>query len=132
MNFAIISYLFIVFFVIACLVDCLPFFSVIRSISFLSMGSIQTIRSNDIDDSGKEKILLENSLKLFKQSLKLFGFIVLIAVCGFVLLLVSGIFKLLNYTILLQYMVTLYGVALSLTSFFSYFLLKKLYVKVRL
>ncbi|GAC1304737.1 MAG: hypothetical protein NVSMB24_12630 [Mucilaginibacter sp.] len=132
MNFAIIIYLYIVFFAIAFLVNRLPFVALIKNISSLGNVSLQTIRSDEIDDSEKEKILLKNSLQLFKQSLKLLGFVVLIAICGFVLLFVSGVFKSLNYAVLLNYMVTLSGLLLSVIAFFSYFLVKKLYVKVRL
>ena|SRR5579872_3863496 len=132
MSFAIISYLYTVFFVIAWLVDLLPFFSVVKNISLVSWQSMQTIKSNDIDDSEKEKILLTNSFKLFKESLKLLGFITIIAVAGFALLLASKAFKPSNYTTLLKYTLTLYGLLLSVIAFLSYFVLKKLYVKVRL
>ncbi|HWZ15295.1 MAG TPA: hypothetical protein VNW95_08650 [Mucilaginibacter sp.] len=132
MNFAIAGYLYVVFFAIACLVDYLPFIPLIKTISSLSMGSMHTIRSDDISDTEKEKLLLKNSLQLFQQSLKLLGFVVLIAICGFILLFVSRLFKSLNYAVLLNYMVTLYGLLLSVIAFFSYFLVKKLYVKVRL
>jgi hypothetical protein len=132
MSFAVIVYLYIVFFAIAWLVDHLPFFPLIKNISLLSQGSMRIIKSNDIDDSEKEKILLNNSLQLFKQSLKLLGFIIIIAVCGFVLLLLSKFFKFLNYTVLLQSLVTLSGLLLSVIAFLSYFLIRKLYVKIRL
>jgi hypothetical protein len=132
MNIAIISYLYIIFFAIACLVDHLPFIFLIKNISSLSNVSLQTIRSNNIDDSEKEKILLNNSFRLFKQSLKLLGLVAIIALCGFVLLLISNFFKSLNQGVLLKYMVTLSGLLLSVISFVTYFLLKRLYVKVRL
>lgn len=132
MNFAIAGYLYIVFFAIACLVDYLPFIPLIKNISLLSNASLQTIRSDEIDDPEKEQILLKNSLQLFKQSLNLLGFVVLIAICGFLLLCVSGVFNSLNYAVLLNYMVTLSGLLLSVIAFATYFLLKKLYVKVRL
>jgi hypothetical protein len=132
MNLAVAGYLYLVFFVMAWLVDHLPFLQLIKNISALSMGSIQTIKSNDIDDPEKEKLLLANSLKIFKASLKLLGFIILITACGFVLMVIGGVFKMLSYAVLLKYMATLYGLLLSVFSFISYFLLKKLYVKVRL
>jgi len=132
MSLAIISYLFIVFFVIAWLVDHLPFLPLIKNVSGLSMGSMQIIKSNDISDLDKEKLLLAGSLKIFRESLKLLSFIILIAACGFALVAISSVFNILNYAILLKYMATLYGLLLSVFSFISYFLLKKLYVKVRL
>ena len=132
MSLAIISYLFIVFFVIAWLVYHLPFLPLIKNVSGLSMGSMQIIKSNDISDLDKEKLLLAGSLKIFRESLKLLSFIILIAACGFALVAISSVFNILNYAILLKYMATLYGLLLSVFSFISYFLLKKLYVKVRL
>ncbi|MDB5123350.1 MAG: hypothetical protein JWP94_1479 [Mucilaginibacter sp.] len=132
MNLAITGYLYLVFLVIAWLVDHLPFLPLIKNVSALSMGSLQTIKSNDIDDPDKEKLLLASSLKIFKSSLKLLGFIALIAACGFALMAIGGVFKILSYAVLLKYMATLYGLLLSVFSFISYFLLKKLYVKVRL
>ncbi|MDB5130962.1 MAG: hypothetical protein JWR02_711 [Mucilaginibacter sp.] len=132
MNFAVISYLYIVFFVIAYLADYLPFFPLIKNISSLNKVSIQTIRANNIDDPEKEKILLNNSLQLFKQSLKLLGLVGVIALFGFVLLLASNVFRSLNQDILLRYIATLPGLLLSVIAFATYFLLKKLYVKIRL
>ena len=132
MNIAVISYLYVVFFIAAALVDYLPFLPVIKKTSQLELNSLQTIRSNNIADTEKEKILLANSLNIFKQSLKMFAFIILIADCGYVLLLISFLIKPLSYVVLLKYMITLYGLLLSVISFFSYFLLKKLYVQIRL
>ncbi|HEY5326774.1 MAG TPA: hypothetical protein VIJ27_07220 [Mucilaginibacter sp.] len=132
MNIAIISYLYIVFFILAVLADQLPFSVIIKSITLLGINSVQTIRSKIIEDVVKGKTLLANSFGLFKQSLIMFAFIILIAVCGYVILLISILFKPLSSVILLKYVITLNGLMLSVISFFSYFLLKKLYVKIRL
>jgi hypothetical protein len=132
MKIGIISYLYIVFFIIAALVDYLPFLPTIKKTSLLGFNSLQTISSNNIEDSEKMKILLANSLNIFKQSLKMLALIILVAFCGYVLLLLSVIFKSLSYRVLLNYVITLNGLVLSVVSFFSYFLLKKLYVKIRL
>ncbi len=132
MKIVIISYLYAVFFILAILADRLPFLSIINNISRLSKGSVHTIRSDAIEDSEKQRILLTNSFGLFKQSLKLTGLILLVSVCGFLLLLLSRVFKHLSYRVLFDYMMTTYGLLLAFISFFSYFLLKRLYVKVRL
>jgi len=132
MKIVIISYLYAVFFILAFLADRLPFLTIINNISRLSRDSFQTIRSAIIEDSKKQEILLANSLGLFKQSLKMTGLILLVSACGFLLLLLSGVFRHLNYRILFDYMMTTYGLLLAIISFFSYFLLKRLYVKVRL
>lgn len=132
MKVAIVSYLYVVFFILAFLADRLPFLSIINVISQLSKSSIKTIRSDIIGDSEKQEILLTNSFSLFKQSLKMTGLILLVSACGFLLLLLSGAFKYLSYRILFDYMITTYGLLLAIISFFSYFLLKRLYVKVRL
>src|SRR5277367_210289 len=128
MKIVIISYLYAVFFILALLADRLPFLSIINNISRLSKGSFQTIRSDIIDDSKKQEILLANSFGLFKQSLKLTGLILLVSACGFLLLLSGGVFKPLSYRILFDYTMTTYGLLLAIISFFSYFLLKRLYV----
>lgn len=132
MKIVIISYLYAVFFILAILAERLPFLRIINNISRLSKGSIHTIKSDTIEDSEKQEILLTNSFGLFKQSLKLTGLIILVSACGFLLLLLSGGFKHLSYRILFDYMMTTYGLLLAIISFFSYFLLKRLYVKVRL
>jgi hypothetical protein len=132
MKIVIISYLYVVFFILAFLADRLPFLTIINSISRLSKGSFQTIKSDIIEDSKKQEILLSNSFGLFKRSLKMVGLILIVSICGFLLLLLSGVFKHLNYRILFDYMITAYGLLLSIISFFSYFLLKRLYVKIRL
>jgi|ERR1700743_32016 hypothetical protein len=132
MKIGIISYLYIVFFIVAALVDYLPFLPTIRKTSLLGFNSLQTINSNNIEDSEKMKILLANSLNIFKESLKMLALIILVALSGYILLLLSIVFKSLSYTVLFNYMITLNGLVLSVISFFSYFLLKKLYVKTRL
>jgi hypothetical protein len=132
MKIVVFSYLYAVFFILAILSDRLPFFTIINNISRLSISSHQTIRSDIIEDSKKGKILLVNSFGIFKQSLKMAAFIMLVLACGFLLLLLSNNFQHLNYRVLLNYMITTDGLLLSMVSFFSYFLLKKLYVKIRL
>jgi hypothetical protein len=132
MKIVIISYLYAVFFILAFLTDRLPFRGIISNISRLGKNSFQTIESDDIEDSNKQGILLANSFGLFKQSIKIAGLIFLVSVCGFLLLLLGGVFQNLNYRILFDYMVTTYGLLLSIISFFSYFLLKRLYVKIGL
>jgi len=132
MKIVIISYLYAVFFILAILVDRLPFLAIINNISQLSKGSVQTIKSDTIEDSKKQEILLNNSFGLFKQSLRMTGLILIISACGFLLLLLSVVFKHLSYLVLLDYMATTYGLILAIISFFSYFLLKRWYVKTRL
>jgi hypothetical protein len=132
MKIVIISYLYAAFFILAFLADRLPFLSIINKISRISKGSFETIKSDVIEDSKKQEILLSNSFGLFKQSLKMTGLILLVSGCGFFLLLLSGVFKRLNYQILFDYMMTTYGLLLAIVSLLSYFLLKRLYVKVRL
>src|SRR5579863_4967332 len=102
MNLAVPCYLYFVFFVTTWLVDHLPFLPLIKNVSALSMGSIQTIKSNDIDDPDKQKLLLASSLKIFKETLKLLGFIILIAACGLALMAIGGVFKMLRYAVLLK------------------------------
>ena len=132
MTIAVVSYLYVSCFILAWLADSLPFFNIIKSISLLSIASIQIIRAETIDDTTKEKTILGNSFIIFKQSLIMLALIIFIAVSGFLLLYFSKFIKPLNFTVLLDYVNTLSGISISMMSFLSYFLLKKLYVKVKL
>ena len=132
MKIGVISYLYLVFFILAILVDLLPFLSIIKKSSLLGANSWQTIKSASLNDSEKQQVLLGNSLNIFKQSLKLLALILFIALFGCVLLWQSFVFKPLSYGVLAQYLITFNGLVLSVISFFSYFLLKKLYVKIRI
>jgi hypothetical protein len=132
MKLVIISYLYIAFFIIAILADRLPFLTTITNISQLGKDSFETIKSDILEDSKKQEMLLANSLGLFKQSLKITSLILLVATCGFLLLLSADIFPHLNYRMLFDYLATTYGLLISIVSFLSYFLLKRLYVKIRL
>ncbi|MDB5016389.1 MAG: hypothetical protein JWQ84_1221 [Mucilaginibacter sp.] len=132
MKIFLISYLYIVFLILAFLVDILPFFVIIKSISQLANNSIQTIRSNILEDSEKEKFLLTNAIAMFRQSLKILGFVIVTAILGFLLLSLTILFNHSNYRLLLNYTVTFGGITVSVLAFFTYFLFKKLYVKIRL
>ena len=65
MKTGIISYLYIVFFIAAALVDHLPFLSIMKRTSLSALNSLQTINSNELEDMEKKKILLEAAL--YKQ-----------------------------------------------------------------
>lgn len=132
MTITLVCYLYAVFFILAIITDRLPFASTIKNISGIGLNSLKIIRSDLIDDSEKEKILLNNSLNMFKQSLKMFGFLMIMTSAGFLLLLPGIFFNHLSYKVLLDYMVTYNGLLISVLSFFSYFLFKNLYVKIRL
>ena len=124
--------MYIVFFIVAIIADFLPFLATTKNISHVGLNSLQTIKSNIIDDSDKEKILLANSFNMFKQSFKLMALVMFVAVCGFLLLLPSMFFKPLNYHILLDFTVTYSGLLITIISFFTYFLFKKVYGQIRL
>lgn len=132
MKVLMLSYLFAVFFILALLSDFLPFSAIIKSILLLNKNSFQTISSADVADSEKQSILLANSANIFKQSAKLLGLILLLIAFSFLLFLLSGIFQPMGYKTLLNDLITMEGVVISVLAFVAYFLLKKLYVKVRL
>ena len=132
MNIAVISYLYILFIVLAFLADRLPFLSLAKNIVSLSKNSFNTIRSDLINDAGKEKLLLANSLTLLTQSLKIIAFIALLVACGLLLLLLMAILNSFKYADLVKYVITFNGVVLGAGAFLTYYLLKKLYVKIRL
>lgn len=131
MKILIISYLFTVFFILAILADRLPFFTGINDILALSKSSFQTIRSATIHDSKKQRTLLANSLRIFKLSLKLTAFILAVLVCGLLLFVLSRFVPQLGFQVLFHYLKTTRGLILSILSFASYYLVKKLYVKIR-
>ncbi len=132
MKTEVIGYLYFVFLIIAALSDRLPFFSSIRLVSSLTIDSVQTIKSTSLEDTQKEKFLLANSFNILKNSLILLGYILLLVLLGFILLLFSEFIKLLKLSVLLSSIPTLMGLVVSIISFFSYYLIKKIYVKVRL
>src|SRR6266487_296695 len=128
----IISYLFIVVFITAFLVDLLPFQKSIRNILLFSKKTINTIQLSTIDDSVKQNLLLSYSFAIFKQSLKIGAFTLLIAAVIYGCFLLSVFFKQVSFQNLIDYSLTLSGIIICIVSFFSYFLLKKIYVKFRL
>ena len=132
MNITLISYLYVFFIALALLADRFPFATIVKSIALLGVSSFKTIRSDTTDDSEKEKRLLANSWGIFLQSIKIIAFIILIASGGLILLLTGSCFRSLTYGDLLSYIITFNGLILSVISFLSYYLLKKLYVKIRL
>ena len=69
-----IGYLYFAFFIIALIADFLPFSPIIKTVSSLAINSVQTIKSKNINDSEKEKILLFNSFEIFKHSIKRYPF----------------------------------------------------------
>ena len=132
MEILLVGYSFVVFFILAFLVDRLPFMVIINKILALNKLSLQTITSTEIEDSKKQEMLMANSMNIFKESSKLVGLILIVAACGFLFTLLFGLIPHKSYTDLLDYVKTLGGILLSVVAFVSYFLIKKLYVKFRL
>lgn len=131
MELIAIIYLFVVFLLIAWAADTIPFIKTARSISALSQSSMQTIQSEQIDDSAKQGILLSNSLGIMKYSLLIIFYTA--ALIGILLffLKASEFITSLNFDYLSNYLISLSGIFLSIVAFLSYFLLKKLYVRFR-
>jgi len=125
--------LFIVFSLLAVIADNLPFLTAIKEILQSGASSFETIRSKDMEDIKKEKILLANSLGMFMQSLKIIAFILLVVACGALLILIiSAFYRSVSFGFLIDYTISVNGLIISVAAFFSYFLIKKLYVKIRL
>jgi hypothetical protein len=125
--------LFIVFFLLAVIADTLPFLTVVKSILQLGTSSFETMRSKDMEDIQKEKILLANSLGMFIQSLKIIALILLVVICGALFIYIISVFyRSLSFGFLIDYTISVNGLIISVAAFFSYFLIKKLYVKIRL
>lgn len=122
-------YLFVAFFILAGVTDYLPFLKSARKISAFSKSSISTIQRNDLDDDGKQKILLGNSLGIFKESLKIFLFVIVLAGLFFLLLKAGEYFFDLSETYLVDFLASAAGIGLSVVAFLSYFLIRKLYAR---
>jgi hypothetical protein len=125
--------LFVVFFLLAVIADNLPFLTAVKGILQSGTSSFETIRSKDMEDIKKEKILLANSLSMFIQSFKIIAFILLVAVCGALFIyIISAFYRSVSFGFLIDYTISVNGLIISVAAFFSYFLIKKLYVKIRL
>ena len=122
-----IIYLFIVFFLVAWLADSLPFIKTVGGINRISRNSLETIQSKSIHDAEKQDILLRNSLEILKYSLLIIAFTALIVILLVICLEASIFIKPLNSDYLTEYLISINGILLSIVSFLSYFLLKKLY-----
>ena len=122
-----IIYLFIVFFLAAWLADSLPFMKTVGGINRISRNSLETIQSKSIHDAEKQDILLRNSLEILKHSLFIIASTALIVILLVICLEASIFIKPLNSDYLTEYLISINGILLSIVSFLSYFLLKKLY-----
>lgn len=127
----IIIYLFIVVLLTGFLVDVLPFLKIIKNVSVLGKKSASTIQATNISDDEKQKVLLSCSLGIFKESL-LIAFYTLV-ILGFVYLafLLGDYIEPLSFDKLVDYSITLQGIAVSVIAFVVYFGAKKLYGKFR-
>jgi hypothetical protein len=125
-------YLFIVFFLVAWLADRLPFMKTVGGINRISRNSLQTIQSESIDDAAKQGILLRNSLGILKHSLLIIAFTALLVILLVICLEASIFIKPLNSAYLTGYLISINGILLSIVSFLTYFLLKKLYGRFRI
>jgi len=132
MEFIAIIYLFVVFMLIAWAADTIPFLKTARSISGLSQSSMQTIQSDHIDDSEKQRILLNNSLGIMKHSMLIIFYTIVLIVILLFFLKGSVFITPLNFDYLSNYLVSLSGIILSIVAFLAYFLIKKLYVRFRI
>lgn len=128
---AITIYLAVVVFITGFLVDVLPFLKIIKTVSELSKKSVATIQSTELDDDAKQKVLLSCSVGIFKESLKIALYTLLIFGVVYALFWVSKFFPPLSADALIDYSITWTGIIISLAAFFIYFIIKKLYVKYR-
>ena len=132
MELIAIIYLFVIFLLIAWMADTIPFIKSAKSISQLSKSSLQTIQSEEMDDTTKQGILLSNSLGIMKKSLLIILYTALLIAILLILLKASEFISPLNFNFLSNYLISLSGILLSIFGFLSYFLLKNLYVRLRL
>jgi len=132
MDLIAIIYSFIVFFLVAWLADRLPFIKTVGGINRISRNSLQTIQSESIEDSEKQGILLRNSFGILKFSLLIIAFTALLVGLLVICLEASVFIKPLNPAYLTDFLISINGILLSVVSFLSYFLVKKLYGRFRI
>ena len=132
MDLIAIIYSFIVFFLVAWLADRLPFIKTVGGINRISRNSLQTIQSESIEDSEKQGILLRNSFGILKSSLLIVAFTALLVGLLVICLEASVFIKPLNPAYLTDFLISINGILLSVVSFLSYFLVKKLYGRFRI
>ena len=129
---ALISCTYVLFFILAFVADRLPLIKIMRKISALGKVSLETIGSTHIPDTEKQKILLANSGTIFKQSLIMIALVLLVLGIGFLLTLGADVLGIVKRPILFDYLDSATGIIISVVSFGSYFLLKKIYARARL
>jgi len=132
MELTAIIYLFIIFLLIAWAADTIPFIKTAKRISGLSQSSLKTIQSEDLDDTAKQSVLLQNSLGIMKHSILIILYTAILIALLLFFLKVSEFISPLNFDYLSNYLISLNGIILSLVGFLSYFLLKKIYVRLRI
>ena len=94
-----ISYVYLLFFILAFAADRVPFIEAVKEILVLSKKSLNTISSTAVEDREKQKILLTNAAGIFIRSLKIAGPALLILIGGYLLASVGdelGIVKILS------------------------------------
>ena len=126
-----ISEVFVLFFLLAFLADRLPLVKSIRKIAGLSKNSGAIIGSNTVSDVDKQKLLLLNSVGLFKQSLILAVLILLVLLAGYLLIMAADFCGTVKIAVLLAFLETFAGIAVSILSFCCFFIIKKVYGRAR-
>jgi len=126
-----ISYEFALFFILAFVVDRVPFIEAIKEISNLGKHAITTINSATIEDSEKQKILLADSAGIFIRSLKIAVLALLILIGGYLLAFVGDEFNIVKISVLFRFFESIMGIVVSVLAFGSYFLIKKVYARAR-
>lgn len=126
-----ISYVYLLFFILAFAADRVPFIEAVKEILVLSKKSLNTISSTAVEDREKQKILLTNAAGIFIRSLKIAGPALLILIGGYLLASVGDELGIVKISALFGFLETLTGVTISLLAFGSYFLIKKVYARAR-
>jgi len=113
----------------ALLFDILPIVKNSIFIFEIQRLSFSIIQDQKLTDKQKQKLLLTNSGKIFRVTLKLIFFFCVVLLPFAILVKLSSIFSTINIESIL---ISLTGILLSTLAFISYFLLKKIYGKFRI
>jgi hypothetical protein len=132
MKIVLISCVFLICLILALLAEMLPFLKSVKAITIITKNSINTIKSVKMADAEKEKRLLSNSWEILWRSFYILGLVLIMFIAGYLLIIFIDLFGIYHQPVILTYLETKQGMLVSAGAFLAYFLLKKLYERVRL
>ena len=114
------------------LFDKLPIKSIAIKIARQSIASITLMKSKEISDEKKQKLLLLASIEIFKDTLKIASLLCLIGLLIVFISITYNIFSPSESLSLLSFTATVKGISISILSVILYFILTKIHAHFRL